>query len=64
MSKQFNEAFRKALRPDREPREEPPPPPGPSQPESIDGGAGSQGTRTEQKPSMNDLIRRAARDRP
>jgi hypothetical protein len=63
-SKEFNEAFRKAMRPfPEQPEEEPAEPPPPARRQSIDAGAGTGGDRTPTPPrSMNDLIRHAARD--
>lgn len=65
MSKAFNDAFRRALRPEPEP-EEPgtDPPPQPATPQSVDAGAGTGGDRSPAvRQSMNDLIRRATRER-
>ncbi len=63
-SKDFNDAFRRALRREEPPTDETPPPAKPTVPASIDGGAGTGGRRTDtSRPSMNDFIRRSARDR-
>lgn len=65
MSKQFNDAFRRALRPQAK-IEEPPgdAPPRPAMPRSVDAGAGTAGARTPAaRTSMNDLIRRAKKER-
>jgi hypothetical protein len=62
-SNDFNEAFRRALRPDPLPEEQAPPPLSPRRRQSVDAGAGTTGPRTPMsRPSMNDLIRGASRD--
>ncbi len=66
MSKNFNDAFRRALRPEpgQPPPDVNPEPATPAPFQSIDGGAGTGGDRTEiRRPSMNDLLRKASRDR-
>jgi hypothetical protein len=61
-SKAFNDAFRRAIRREPEPKAnstEPAPPP---RHQSIDAGAGTSGARLRPPPSMNDLIRGAERE--
>jgi hypothetical protein len=62
--KTFNDAFRRALRPESAAEEEPPAPDeNPKPPPNIDAGAGSRPGPRIKPHSMNDLIRRAAQDR-